>query len=194
MDYINVKRLHENAILPRKAHATDACFDLFAVDVGYGRLVGSWVFNIGIAIEIPDGYYGQILTRSKTATEGLHVIGGVIDAGYRGEIKVIVLTSLNEEQFYDGLKNYIKNNAIAQLAILPVPQFDFVEVDELSPSDRGVNGFGSTDQSRSARWCDSSPRAESVARLERMKKRNEQKGLTDEQTKRIDGTDNRDLE
>lgn len=146
MEYINVKRLHPDAILPRKAHATDACFDLFAVEAEKHVITGVYILHTKISIEIPKGYYGQILTRSGMAVRGIPVLGGVIDAGYRGEIKVVVLTSQNEEQFYDGLKDYIKNNAIAQLAILPVPQFDFVEVNELTPSERGVNGFGSTDQ------------------------------------------------
>lgn len=150
MEYINVKRLHEDAILPRKAHTTDACFDLFAVGLEYEELNENWIFYTEIAIEIPKGYYGQILTRSGMARDGIVVIGGVIDSGYRGEIKVIVHvlnSSYDFEETGTLFQKFIdESQAVAQLAILPVPPFDMVEVNELSPSERGENGFGSTDQ------------------------------------------------
>ncbi len=144
---LKVKKLHKDAILPRKAHATDACFDLFAVELDVDE---EWFYNTGIAIEIPEGYYGQILTRSGMAKVGIFVVGGVIDSGYRGEIKVFIQCPGLDGWLYDEkgkeLQKYCKSQAVAQLAILPVPECEIVEVDELSQSDRGVNGFGSTDQ------------------------------------------------
>lgn len=76
-----------------------------------------------------------------------------MDSGYRGEIKIIIyLPSLDGglEDIEDILRGYVGRDPIAQLAIFPVPRFDIVEVDELSPSDRGTNGFGSTNQGNNA--------------------------------------------
>ena len=151
---LKVKRLTETAILPEKAFPTEAGFDVFAdedVTVHNGETVA---VSTGIALEIPDGYYGRLKARSGlTINSDLRVLEGTIDSSFRGEIKIIAETKAftswkTEKLFYHTQPSSafaIKKGAkIAQLIIQPVPQFEIVEADELSESDRGENGFGST--------------------------------------------------
>ena len=165
---LRVKKITDLASYPRKWHRGDACFDLYATGFKDGCFVGSWIFDTGIAIEIPYGYYGQILTRSSCAKIGLVVLGGVIDSGYSGEIKIIVhapnLTDFETcaeiEQILKGYVNtsyidktthettYIEGFSIAQLVILPVQDINIVTCEELSETERGTNGFGSTNKNK----------------------------------------------
>jgi len=141
---LNVKRLTEDAKLPTKAYVGDAGFDLYTVqDIeeaddysGGGRAI----FSTGVAIEIPEGYVGIIKDRSGLAAkQGITVLAGVIDSGYRGEIKVVLFNSS------PGLfKSIKKGDKIAQLVILPLPAFEVNEVEELSEAERGIKGFGSS--------------------------------------------------
>lgn len=139
---LKVKRLSASAKLPTKAHPSDAGFDIYAdcdeiIPSGRTRLILT-----GIAVEIPEGYYGRLKGRSGlTSRTRLRVQEGTIDANYRGEIKVIC----------DALKDPLgigyavaEGERIAQLIIQPLPNFEVVEVSDLSNSDRGANGFGST--------------------------------------------------
>jgi dUTP pyrophosphatase len=133
---IKFKKLHPDAKAPTKAHDLDAGWDLYA-NVGVPAFgVGTFTILTGIAVEIPPGYYGQIFGRSGLASKGVFPTGGVIDCTYRGEIGVILNCR------YAKLIN--RGDKIAQLVILPVPQVEFVEVEELAPSERGENGFGSS--------------------------------------------------
>lgn len=151
---LKVKRLTETAKLPEKAFPTEAGYDVFAdksVTIHNGETVA---ISTGIALEIPDGYYGRLKARSGlTLNSALRVQEGTIDASFRGEVKIIAeIRAMN----YDGTESLIcqsmptrpftieKGMKIAQLIIQPVPQFEVVEADELSKSDRGENGFGST--------------------------------------------------
>lgn len=133
---MKVQKLSPSAILPTKAHESDAAFDLY-LPVGWcvTHCYGVTAFPLGIALEIPDGYYGQIIERSSLAKLGWKVLGGVIDSGYRGEITVIIEG--------DGV-GFSPGDRVAQLLILPVPQVKVVEVDTLSETPRGTGGFGST--------------------------------------------------
>ena len=151
---LKVKRLTKTAILPYKAYATDGGFDVFAdeaVTIHNGETVA---VSTGIALEIPDGYYGRLKARSVlTLNSALRVQEGTIDSSYRGEVKIIaeikdyerwfnrfnIVTSSKTDEF-----DIEKGMKLAQLIIQPVPQFEIVEADELSESDRGENGFGST--------------------------------------------------
>ena len=157
---LKVKKISDLASYPRKSHRGDACFNLYATGFKDGSFVGSWILDTGIALEIPYGYYGQILTRSSCAKKGLIVLGGVIDSGYRGEVKVIIYTPVvqtaeDAEEMEKSFEEYttkqwtdiayMVGKPIAQLAILPVPKFVVVEYQDLSETDRGVGGFGSTD-------------------------------------------------
>ena len=137
-----VTRLRDDAVLPSQAYAGDAGLDLAAcerVTLGPGEraLVGT-----GIAVAIPDGHAGLVVPRSGLALRhGISEVNtpGLIDAGYRGELKVIVLNTDRTEAFTvePGMR-------IAQLVVMPVPLVDPVEVDELPESERGVRGFGSS--------------------------------------------------
>lgn len=151
---LKVKRLTETARLPEKAFTTEAGFDVFAdedVTIHNGETVA---ISTGIALEIPDGYYGRLKARSGlTLNSGLRVQEGTIDSSYRGEVKVIAeIKDLEQIISQIGFTTSSKTNyfviekgmKIAQLIIQPVPQFEVVEADELSESDRGENGFGST--------------------------------------------------
>ncbi len=92
----------------------------------------------GIAAAIPQGYVGLIRDRSGLALAGFQTVAGVIDSDYRGEILIA--------GYYVGKDEMVINDGerIAQMIILPSPQAEIVEVDELSPTDRGAGGFGST--------------------------------------------------
>jgi len=140
-----IRRLHPEAVMPERAYAGDAGLDLAACErheLGPGEraLVGT-----GLAVAIPEGHGGFVQPRSGLAARhGLTVVNspGLIDEGYRGEIRVVLLNTDTREPFVvePGMR-------IAQLVVLPVPELDPVEVDELPESERGVRGFGS-----SSRW------------------------------------------
>lgn len=151
---LKVKRLTETAKLPEKAFPTEAGYDVFAdedVTIHNGETVA---VSTGIALEIPDGYYGRLKARSGlTRKTSLRIQEGTIDSSYRGEVKIIAeIKALSydetENLFYQTMPTrpfaIEKGMKIAQLIIQPVPQFEVVETDELSESDRGENGFGST--------------------------------------------------
>ena len=151
---LKVKRLTETARLPEKAFPTEAGYDVFAdedVTIHNGETVA---VSTGIALEIPDGYYGRLKGRSGlTLNSDLRVQEGTIDSSYRGEVKVIAeIKALNHDEsdkfFYQTTVTRPfaigKGMKLAQLIIQPVPQFEIVEADELSESNRGENGFGST--------------------------------------------------
>jgi dUTP pyrophosphatase len=143
---LKVKKLHPDAKLPTKAHASDAAFDLYLYDEGYWQSHdGVYILKTGIAVEIPEGYYGQIAGRSSLGKKGYVVLGGVVDSSYRGEVSVM-LARMHEPASPSTLPSFVftPGDRIAQLLILPVPQVEVVEVDELSSSERGTGGFGST--------------------------------------------------
>ena len=144
---LNFKKLSPTAITPTKAHTTDAGFDLYAdeeVILKYGETVA---IKTNIAIELPEGYVADVRPRSGlTLNTGLRVHYGTIDAGYRDGVSVI---SENGHNYHSYLKKQMfikipKGMKIAQLVILPIPEITLQEVEELSDSERGVNGFGST--------------------------------------------------
>ena len=140
---IKIKKLHDNAKVPTKAHPTDAGFDLYAC-LGNNIYIyphETIMIPIGFAWEIPEGYFGAVFARSGLATkQGLRPANcvGVIDSDYRGEIIVAVHND-------SGINRTISNgDRIAQLVIMPYLAVNFVEVDDLADTDRGKNGFGST--------------------------------------------------
>jgi len=137
-----IQRLHDDAVVPSRAYAGDAGLDLSAcerVELGPGEraLVGT-----GLAVAIPHGYAGYVQPRSGLAIKhGISMVNtpGLIDSGYRGELKIILLNTDRDETFVvePGMR-------IAQLVVLPVPGIDPVEVDVLPDSERGERGFGSS--------------------------------------------------
>ncbi len=138
---VRVKRLSPDARIPKAAKSGDVAFDLYS-NVDYELRPGErFAIPTGIALEIPPGYEGQVRPRSGLALkEGITVLNtpGTIDSGYRGEVKTIMINH-NAEAF-----KITKGMRISQLAIRPVPEVEFIEVDELSDTERGEGGFGST--------------------------------------------------
>ena len=139
---IAVRRVREDAVLPRQAYDGDAGFDLAACE-GLTLAPGERaVVPTGIAVEIPEGYAGFVQPRSGLAARhGIAVVNspGLIDSGYRGEIRVVLLNTDRERVFVAE-----PGERIAQLVVLPVPELELVEVDELPTTQRGVRGFGSS--------------------------------------------------
>jgi deoxyuridine 5'-triphosphate nucleotidohydrolase len=148
---LKVKRLTKTAKLPTKAYEHDAGFDLYADEST--TVSGITIVSTGIAVEIPPGYSGVIKDRSGIATKRwIHIVAGVIDSQYRGEVKVAmsgpVMTIIdsigNCIEAHSSNKSIKYGDKIAQLLILPVPNFTIEEVDNLSDTERSDGGFGST--------------------------------------------------
>lgn len=136
---IDITRLHTGAVIPAQAKTSDAGYDLTAVNSRWLDPGERAMFSTGIAVAIPEGYVGYIKPRSGLAARaGIDVLGGVIDSGYRGEIKVILLNT-DREAFPVNV-----GERIAQLVIQPVASVSFREVDALPESERAAGGFGST--------------------------------------------------
>lgn len=137
-----VVRLREDATLPGRAYAGDAGLDLTAcepVELAPGERA---VVPTGLAVAIPEGFAGFVQPRSGLASRhGIAVVNspGLIDSGYRGEIRVVLLNTDRERTFVAEA-----GERIAQLVVLPVPELELVEVEELPVSERGVRGFGSS--------------------------------------------------
>ena len=136
-----MKRLHPDAVIPKAARRGDVAFDLYSV-IDYKLEPGErYAVPTGIAVEIPQGYEGQVRPRSGLAMrDGITVLNtpGTIDCGYRGEVKTIIMNhGTTPFKITKGMR-------ISQLAIRPVPDVQFIEVDELSDTERGEGGFGST--------------------------------------------------
>ncbi|MDO8599858.1 MAG: dUTP diphosphatase [bacterium] len=137
---IKFKKLNPEAIIPHYAHADDAAFDLYSTEETVLWPGRRYVFKLGIASEFSNGWYVSIRGKSGLALKyGIDVLAGVIDAGYRGEWGV-VLVNLGEQPM-----NVEKGDKIAQASLLPLPdQAVIKEVEEISDSERGKGGFGST--------------------------------------------------
>jgi dUTP pyrophosphatase len=139
---LRVTRLRDDAVLPSRARLGDAGLDLTACEgatlaPGERAAVGT-----GVAVEIPEGHAGLVVPRSGFALRhGLSLVNtpGVIDAGYRGEVRVVLLNTDREHAFTvePGMR-------IAQLLVVPAIAVDVVEVGELTASERGTGGFGSS--------------------------------------------------
>jgi dUTP pyrophosphatase len=137
-----IRRLRDDAVVPERAYAGDAGLDLASCERVELRPGERATVGTGLAIAIPDGYAGFVQPRSGLAARhGLTIVNtpGLVDSGYRGELRVVLLNTDESEPFVvePGMR-------IAQLVVLQVPGIDPVEVDELPESERGVRGFGSS--------------------------------------------------
>ena len=133
-----IQKCVEDATLPTRAHPDDAGMDLYALEdvmvpVGAGKMA-----RTGVAIALETGFVGLIADRSSLAKKGLKTAGGVIDAGYRGEIQV-VFWNLSQEDIL--IK---KGDRMAQLLVMPVVTPFIAESSDLGATSRGSGGFGST--------------------------------------------------
>ena len=137
---VKVKRLCEEAVLPSRAHESDAGFDLVAVSVDEDRKRGIVTYGTGIAVEIPEGHVGLLFPRSSVYRHQLQLSNGVgvIDAGYRGEVM------LKYRIVQPHISRYGIGDRVGQLVVLELPKVSIEEVGELDVSDRGDGGFGST--------------------------------------------------
>ena len=139
---LQIQRLRPEASLPGRAYAGDAGLDLAAVERMVLRPGERAVVPTGIAVAIPEGFAGFVQARSGLAMRhGIAVVNspGLVDSGYRGELRVILLNTDRDETFVVEA-----GDRIAQLVVLPVPELDLVEVEELPESERSVRGFGSS--------------------------------------------------
>lgn len=141
---IRYKKLSDKAVAPVKAHNTDAGFDLTCTKITSelneaGQVI--LVYHTDIAVEIPYGYFGALVPRSSISNKTVSLTNcmGVIDSGYRGEIMAKFRNTIDAVPAL-----YNAGERFAQLLILPVPDVQFEESDTLSDSDRGANGYGST--------------------------------------------------
>ena len=142
MTEIRFRRLHEDAVVPVRAYDGDAGIDLAACEGAELAPGARAIVGTGLAVAIPVGYAGFVQPRSGLAARhGITIVNtpGLIDSGYRGEIRVVLLNTDRNETFFvePGMR-------IAQLVLVPVASADVVEVDELPESERGVRGFGSS--------------------------------------------------
>lgn len=158
VEVLKVKKLTKWAVIPKKAHKDDAGFDIWGKAIP-SNILPKWnlttsscvVFSTGIAIEIPKGYVGFIKPRSGLSAWGIDILAGVVDSSYRGELLVITNDKVFDIQeiipkgwaLMENLEE-VPLVKIAQLVILPVPEFEVEVVEELSDTERGEKGFGST--------------------------------------------------
>lgn len=149
---VKIKKLFEDSILPTKAHATDAGYDLYAHSKSYDD-DGNVVYGSGVAMEIPKNYVGLVFPRSSNAKTDLLLSNsvGVIDSGFRGEISFKFKPCAKFDKYHlawlkDAYEStlYEEGDRIGQIIIMPYPEIEFVEVDELSDSERGAGGYGSS--------------------------------------------------
>ena len=134
-----IKKLHPEAKIPSFAHATDAGMDLHTtidVTIEPGTL---FAIPTGIAFAIPTGHVGLVWDKSGVAIKrGLKTMGGVVDAGYRGEVFVGLFNTTNE------IQSFVVGEKVAQMVIQKIEQPEINEVEDLDETDRGEGAFGST--------------------------------------------------
>jgi dUTP pyrophosphatase len=139
---LRVSKLKDEAVLPSRAHEGDAGLDLYACEAAHLGPGERWGVGTGVAVEIPEGHAGLVLPRSGLARDhGIALVNspGLIDSGYRGEVRVLLLNTDPAETF-----RVEPGDRIAQLAIVPIALAGPVEVESLAESARGDGGFGSS--------------------------------------------------
>lgn len=136
---VKFRKLHPDAVAPQRMTEGAAGFDLTASHHTFDSTTGTYCYDTSVAIEIPSGYVGLLFPRSSVfkTVMSLSNCVGVIDSDYRGSIRL---------RFYgsDVTRPYGIGDRIGQLVIMPIPQVQFVEADELSDTERGEGGFGSS--------------------------------------------------
>ena len=140
---VKIKKLNENAVIPTYAKDGDAGMDLIATSI-ISETPSQITYGLGIALEIPEGFVGLVFPRSSIRKTRLQLSNsvGVIDSGYRGELQATFnkITTTIENQKND----YKVGDRICQIMIIPHPTIELEEVDELTNTERGEGGFGST--------------------------------------------------
>ncbi len=142
MEQLPILKLKDEAILPSRAHPGDAGLDLYACEAAHIGPGERWSVGTGVGVEIPDGHAGLVLPRSGLARDhGISLVNapGLIDSGYRGELRVLLLNADPAETF-----RVEAGDRIAQLVLTPIATPEPVEATELTESVRGRAGFGSS--------------------------------------------------
>lgn len=136
---VKIKRLNESAVIPKYAKDGDAGLDLTATAYKVNEK-GQYIYTSDLALEIPDGYVGLLFPRSSICKKDLEMTNsvGVIDSNYRGPIKSVFNPTREDPEIYELGERF------AQLIIIPYPRIEFEEVEELSETNRGSGGYGST--------------------------------------------------
>ena len=139
---VRIKKLNENAVIPSYAKSGDAGMDLVATSI-ISETQTQITYGIGLAMEIPKGFVGLIFPRSSVRKTRLMLSNcvGVVDSGYRGELQA-TFNKVNQNSQAEN--DYKVGDRIAQIMIVPHPDIQFEETDELSNTERGDGGFGST--------------------------------------------------
>lgn len=135
---MKVKKLHPDAILPRRAHPTDSGADLFALERTVLPAHSITKVHTGVAVELPENTSGIIWGKSSVESKGIKAMAGLVDAPYRGEL-IVCMYNLNDTEFV-----FEQGQKVAQLVVLPTLYPEFEEAQELSDTARGDGGFGST--------------------------------------------------
>ena len=145
---VKIKKLDPKAVIPVKAHPTDAGFDLTSISK---TLDDKFIeYDTGLAFEIPEGFVGLVFPRSSNGKKDLLLCNGVavIDSHYRGPVKLRFRRQLNIDRFGRGINYpealYDVGDKVGQIMIMPYPEVTFIESDILSETDRGGGGFGSS--------------------------------------------------
>ena len=137
---VKIKKIHTDSVIPSYAKSGDAGMDLIATSI-ISEEVFQITYGLGIALEIPDGFVGLVFPRSSIRKTDLSLTNsvGVIDSGYRGELQA----TFRKERGVAS-KKYEVGDRVVQIMIIPHPTIEFNEVNELSNTERGEGGFGST--------------------------------------------------
>ncbi|MDY6834230.1 MAG: dUTP diphosphatase [Chloroflexota bacterium] len=144
---IKVKKLRNSAYMPTKGSHYAAGWDLYAAEDTWLTANTAVFVRIGLAVEIPEGYEGQVRPRSGLSGKGVQIVFGTIDSDYRGEVKVgMVYIPSPQRYYYPHIQRYYikQGDRIAQLVLAPVEKVLWQEVDKLSETERGKGGMGST--------------------------------------------------
>ena len=135
---VKFKKLRDGVKLPERKKQGDAGYDIYLPKMSFIANQETKVIPLGFAMEIDNGHYAQLEDRSSMAANGFFVVGGVIDSGYRGEVSVCIHNSNNYGRTFNV------NDRVAQIIFHDCHYPEIEEVDDLSESDRGICGFGST--------------------------------------------------
>lgn len=145
---VKIKKLVKKAVIPTYAKTGDAGLDLTAVNYIYDKEKDCHIYGTGLAFEIPEGYVGLVFPRSSNRKTNAYLPNsvGVIDSGYRGEV---IMSFKNRDKCSQDIipqlnRPYEIGDRVCQIIILPYPTINFVEVNELTETERGTNGHGST--------------------------------------------------
>lgn len=152
---VRIKKLSENAIIPNYAHDGDAGMDLTAVSYNYNKEYDYWEYKTDLAIEVPYGYFAFLLLRSSNSKKEVYLCNGIGlgDSVYRGNYTLRFKYRDKENKFINAIKKlfgkgqkppYEIGDRIGQILILPYPHINFQVVDELTETERGEGGYGST--------------------------------------------------